>query len=71
MCNFDVVWEFLGEVFVRVSLCSLVDLQNVAGVKIGVGLLDNVQKRSHGVDVSRNRCDFKLFRLLNRRLPVG
>ncbi len=41
-CNFDVVWELLDEVLARVPLCSLVDLQDVIGVEIEVGLFDSV-----------------------------
>jgi len=69
--NFDAVRELLGKVLAREPFCNLVDLQNVTNVEIGVGLLDNVQKRSCGVDVNCNRCDFELFRLLDRRLLVG
>ncbi len=36
--NFDAVRELLGEVLARVPFYSLVDLQDVIGVKIGVGL---------------------------------
>ncbi len=69
--NFDAVRELLGEVFAREPFCSLVDLYNVTGVKIGVGLFDSVQKRLRGVDISCNCNDFELFRLLNYKLLVG
>ena len=70
-CNFDTVRELLNKVLTREPLCSLIDLQDVVGIEIKVGWFDSVQKRLYNIDINRNRCDFKLFRLLHRKLPVG
>ncbi len=69
--NFDAVRELFDKVFARIPFYSLVDLQDVINVEIGIGLFDNVQKRSCGIDISCNRSDFELFRLLDCRFPVG
>jgi len=69
--NFDVVRELFNKVFVWEPFYNLVDLQDITGIEIVVDLFDSIQKRSYNIDVNRNRNDFKLFRLLDRRFLIS